>query len=121
MIQAERALHETISFTVPFPPSTNSLFRGRRFKTPAYKDWRKEAGLTILIQNVPRLPPGDVVVVIALPHGFRLGDVDNRIKAVLDAIVDMQVINDDCFVYDLRIYWARESKTCQVSISPVEE
>ncbi len=122
MIQTERAPHDAaISFTVPFPPSTNSLFRGRRFKTSAYKAWRNEAGLTILVQNVPRLPPGDVKVEIALPHGFRVGDIDNRIKGLLDAIVDMQILTDDRFVCDLRIYWNRGSKSCWVAIWPAVE
>ncbi len=122
MIQAERTLHDSsISFTVPFPPTANSLFRGRRFKTSAYKAWRNEAGLTILVQNVPRMPPGDVTVEIALPHGFRVGDIDNRIKAILDAIVDMQILSDDRFVDKLLIYWDRGSKSCWVAIRPVGE
>ena len=110
-----------ISFTVPFPPSTNALFRGRRFKTAAYKYWRIEAGLAVIVQNVPKLPPGDVSVEIALPHGFRLGDIDNRIKAVLDSIVDMQIISDDRFVCDLRIYWEHGGNACRVTIRPVGE
>lgn len=90
-----------MSFTIeiPVPPPANNAFinvRGRgRTKSPAYRAWRQSAVLSIYSQVPAKLRiGGSVVVYIALPAKMR-GDVDGRIKGVLDALVDSRRIDDD--------------------------
>lgn len=94
----------TFHVKLPMPPAANNLYinaahRGAknrsRIKSPDYRAWRKEAVLEIFAQ-VPaaRRIAGAVIVDIALPVNMR-GDVDGRIKPVLDALVDSKRIDDD--------------------------
>lgn len=114
---------ETVSFTVPFPPSVNALFAnipGRgRIKTRYYKQWLKEAGWEIKAQPRGRVITGDISIDIRCPHGFRAGDIDNRVKALLDLIVSVGIIEDDRFVVDLRVRWDHVEK-CTISITKGE-
>lgn len=93
-----------ISFTVelPVPPSINASYRNalikgkmRRVKTDHYKKWRRASAFTIQskIKYDGRIG-GQVSVTIALPKDCRM-DVDNVIKAFLDALVDSKRIDDD--------------------------
>ena len=77
-------------FTVilPLPPSANRLFANvpgkGRVKTRAYKNWRKAAILTIFAQvRADRRIGGPVDLEICVPDGMR-GDLDNRLKALIE-------------------------------------
>lgn len=81
------------------PPSVNRAFRNvagkGRVKTRDYRTWRRDAVLTIY-EQVPATKRigGAVAVTINLPAGLQ-GDIDNRIKGILDALVASQRIDDD--------------------------
>lgn len=75
-----------------------------RIKTAAYKRWINAMGWELKLQN-PTPLKGSVAVCIYV-HPKMRGDIDNRIKACLDLLVKMGVIEDDKFVYDLAIYRA---------------
>ena len=82
-----------------FPPSTNRLSRaytGRIISSKQHRAWVKEAGLALMAQR-PQKHEGPVSVSIELgpPHGRKF-DLDNRVKALLDALVRGQVIESDC-------------------------
>jgi Holliday junction resolvase RusA-like endonuclease len=79
------------------PPSVNGMFFNRakgkgRGKTLAYRNWQRDAGIEIDTQERWHVP-GKVVVRIKVGAGR--GDVDNRIKAVLDLLVSRGRIEDD--------------------------
>ncbi len=86
-------------FWLPLPPSLNNAYfnakgRGRVMST-AYRNWKAEA--IWAISNAVSLGQaihGPVCVAIALPEKMR-GDVDNRIKPILDALVASERIDDD--------------------------
>lgn len=87
-------------FTIPVPPSTNNLFftvAGKRRSTADYLRWQREADMMIMSQRAKQervVPP--VQVTITVPQsGRRKSDLDNRIKAGLDALVRCQIIPDD--------------------------
>jgi Holliday junction resolvase RusA-like endonuclease len=76
-----------ITLVLPVPPSANDLFDGgkrtkRRFKSDRYKAWEDEAD-GCLYQQKRGVVVGKYIVEIALPEMMR-GDVDNRIKAIVD-------------------------------------
>lgn len=89
--------------TLPLPPSTNKLFANvpgkGRIRTKAYKQWRHDAGWELKAQR-PTPVAGNVAVAIHVPQSMR-GDVDNRLKALLDLLVAHHVIEDDRLVSKL--------------------
>ena len=84
----------TLALTMA-PPSVNSLFHNRakgRGKTLVYRTWRAAADAELRAQPSWHVP-GKVAVKIIV--GTNRGDVDNRIKATLDALVGAGRIEDD--------------------------
>jgi crossover junction endodeoxyribonuclease RusA len=108
---------------LPRPPSTNSLYfnrKGGRTKTPAYAAWCEEAGWMLKTQR-PEPVEGKVEVEIRVEkRGKVKEDIDNRIKAVLDALVSAGVIGDDRAVWRVTAEWA-DIKDCQVEVIPYGE
>jgi crossover junction endodeoxyribonuclease RusA len=90
---------------LPMPPSTNNLFVNvpKRGRVPSgrYRQWKTAAGLMLNVQR-PHRVIGSVRVLIYVPEKTR-GDIDNRVKAVLDLLVAHGVIEDDKHVHSLTI------------------
>lgn len=102
---------------LPVPPSTNNLFinarNGRgRILSPDYKAWRKVAAkaLTMSAWDMPSRPY-DVTIRVNVNHQ---SDIDNRIKAVLDFLVEHKVIDGDQWVNALHVYRDRTIVGCTV-------
>lgn len=98
----------SLHFTLPYPPSVNhywSAMRGRMFVSRRGKDYRTAAALALLEQRVPRdgLAGPLRVSLVANPPDRKRRDLDNVLKALLDAIVAVNVIEDDSNIHDLRI------------------
>lgn len=112
---------------LPFPPSTNSLFKNRkggRCKTEAYKAWSIAAEEALLKQlRHKRNHTGEVDIQIHLKSpDKRLSDADNRIKAVLDFLVQKQIIIDDNSKYVKSIYvcWSESTPVgCYVNVKDI--
>jgi Holliday junction resolvase RusA-like endonuclease len=85
----------TITLALPFPPPSNNLFEevpgGARTRTKRYREWREAAHKAIDRQR-PRLAVGAVEVMITLEEGPGRHGADNRIKAVLDCLVEKGII-----------------------------
>ena len=82
--------------TIPTPPSVNGLYRNGKYnprvKTERYMTWLN-AAVPILRVCLPQFP-GRVLVLIGVSEKHT-GDIDNRQKAVLDALVKAGRIPDD--------------------------
>jgi Holliday junction resolvase RusA-like endonuclease len=94
---------------LPRPPSLNNIFvnipgRGR-VKTHDYKTWLRSASNLIMAQKPVRVE-GEVEISVAI--GPRRGDLDNRIKPILDCLVTNGVIDDDKHVVAITARWALE-------------
>jgi Holliday junction resolvase RusA-like endonuclease len=101
---------------LPLPPSTNNLFinlpgKGR-VRSGAYKAWERQASasLTFASWDMPTKP---YTVTIRLNMDHR-GDIDNRVKAVLDLLVRHGVLEGDQWVNELHVYRDRTVAACQV-------
>jgi len=101
-------LPSSVTFTMPTPPSVNQLFRnlpGRgRVKSAKYNDWRAFAVTSIRTQHVIPIG-GPVLVLFGVERTSSGADIDNRIKAMLDAIVEAKVIDDDSLVTGFAAAW----------------
>lgn len=111
-------------FTIPTPPSANHLFvnvRGvGRVKSRHYEDFTRMAIAAIRRQNVPPVP-GRVVPIIGIERMSGGADVDNRLKALLDAMVKAGVIEDDSLVTAIAVAWLPQANgLSHVRLLPVQ-
>jgi Holliday junction resolvase RusA-like endonuclease len=101
-----------IAFRLPFPPSVNDMYLNNKGKTgrgripsPAYKKWQEAAGLMLntqhrtVLQAKWLLPLQERCWVEVQLNDKRSGDVDNRIKPVLDLLVKQGVLKGDSKKY----------------------
>ena len=97
---------------LPFPPTVNNLFSGttRRFTSPKYVAWQREASLVLLTQP-GRLhrhtAPVEVVYTYGKPDN-RARDVFNYEKAVSDLLVKAGVLADDALIHRGTVQWGPE-------------
>lgn len=102
---------------LPLPPSTNSLFATdfktkRRFVSKSYSVWKKAAA-SILAGHKPLAKPYAVHILVNINYR---SDIDGRIKAVCDALVDAGIICDDRYINSLRIDRDPSVEGCRVEI-----
>lgn len=97
---------EELRFELPYPPSVNKMWFsdpkrvGVRHLTAGGKAYRKLCGQRILLQKVPRWENGirgrlAVSIAVYPPKAKRRRDLDNLLKAPLDALQHCGVIEDD--------------------------
>ena len=86
------------SISIPTPPSVNNLFanskRGGRHKTRAYRAWTQEAGWIAKGQK-PEPVLGEYTYCLTLPKIPSSSDPDNRVKAALDLLVSLKLVEGD--------------------------
>lgn len=97
-----------IQVSIPCPPSVNSMYRNvtgkGRVKTVRYRTWARAASNEVMAQTKQHIG-GPVMVDITCQRKRSTEDVDNKIKAVLDLLVTMAVIDDDKNVHEVRARW----------------
>ncbi len=86
-----------MTLRLPVPPSVNSLYANipgvGRITSRRYKQWQTEVGWQILIQKPQRII-GPYALAITVPQKMR-GDIDGRLKAILDLLWKQRVTSDD--------------------------
>lgn len=109
-----------MTFDLPVPPSTNSLFATdfktkRRFISKDYAAWKKKtADILGRYVALPKLEkPYAVHILVNINHR---SDVDGRAKAVLDALSDAKLIIDDRWVNTLRVDRDQTVEGCRVEL-----
>jgi len=87
------------SFSLPYPPSMNTYWRNFRGRTVISKNGRifRAAVIQYVIDNnIPKFGDKKLKLTLILrPRDKRKIDIDNRIKAVLDALEHAGVFDDD--------------------------
>lgn len=112
-----------IMLELPYPPSINSYWRAnghRRFISKEGRKFRDDVIAYLTDLKVPSLGSAPLEVTIVLrPRDKRKTDIDNRIKAVLDALESF-VFDDDCQVERLVVMRSEPVKggKCLVVIEP---
>ena len=111
---------------LPFPLSVNGLYlnvKGRgRVKTKRYREWIDEASLMLMKQNISYFKTR-VDITIHLGGGRKNQDCDNLIKCVLDRLVYLKILEDDCkpFVRSVKAIWNDEVVGTMVIIEEMND
>lgn len=84
---------------LPLPPSVNSyrtIFRGRMGISKAGRQFKEQVSDYVAEYRVPKLGNKRLEMkVVIYPRDRRKQDIDNRIKALWDALTDAGVFDDD--------------------------
>ena len=109
----------TARILLPFPPSTNGLYRahnGRVIKSKKYREFEKTAAGDIANQRPPTFH-GEIALKLTLGRpDKRRRDIDNYCKATIDALV-MAGILEDHRVHSLSATWSDDIEGCVVEIA----
>ena len=89
-----------ITLDLPFPPSTNRIWRngyGKVYRANEYVAWCEEVDMAVLAskQYPKRKIQGPFAAEILLSRLAGKGDGDNRIKALLDWCQSRDIVRDD--------------------------
>jgi len=106
-------------YSFPLPPSVNALWRtgqARMYRSKRYLAWLEECDVVFASKTVPRINyPFAIEIALGRPSKRKM-DIDNRIKAVLDMLQRVGVIEDDCHAWNLNVYWQQGLDGCQVTL-----
>lgn len=114
-----------VAFTMSTPPSANHLFKNvkgvGRVKTKHYDDFVRMGVADIRRQSIPLLS-GNVVAIIGVERMSGSADIDNRLKAMLDTIVEAGVIDDDSLITAIALTWLPKANGLSwVRLLPVQK
>ena len=103
----------SMSFSLPYPPSVNTYWRNNRGRTHISnkgRQYRQDVTLALLEQFGAQWLNDNLITgrvrlsIVACCPDRRRRDIDNIIKATLDAITHAELWQDDCQVDDLRVW-----------------
>lgn len=101
-----------ITLELPFPPSVNTYWRnfnGRMLISKKGREYRKAVADQVLIQKGAKHYSNKIKITIeAYRPDERKRDLDNLLKAPLDALTHAGVYCDDNLIVYLIIYWAED-------------
>ena len=101
----------TIVVDLPFPPSVNRIWRSNARSvtlSPEYRRWKDSADMLTIASRVYRRMghiSGSFEAYIALNVDRGRGDIDNRIKAVMDWAQSRSLIANDKHCRRLTVEW----------------
>lgn len=122
------ALPGEIVIDLPYPPSVNRLWRSsstdgtsRVYLSPSYIKWKKAADAlaTGKLTAKPVCGAFEADIVVCAPDKGARGDIDNRIKAVLDWTQRVGVVLDDKHCRRLTIEWVERFRApygCRITV-----
>ena len=119
-----------IELDIPFPPSVNSIWRNVGRKTLAsrdYRKWKTEARNMLNAQWICKDNPSWLadrlsVEIYLTPDSHRRWDVDNRVKAVLDALQGTWIADDHQVDRLLVVRLPKDQvKKCLVRLAPFDD
>ena len=107
------------------PPPVNNLFfnvpgKGR-VKSSRYRTWKNAASWEVAAQK-PIPLKGPVHVKISIEDGSSRADIDGLIKAPLDMLVDLHLIEGDDrrFIRSVAIEWSTACTRMEIEVWPTK-
>lgn len=109
--------------SLPWPPSVNRYWRsamGRVLISAEGRKYRAHVARWCLLGGVQKADKRLRVSIVAHAPDKRRRDLDNLLKAPLDALTYAGVWEDDSQISDLRIMWGEPSKPGRLEITITE-
>jgi Holliday junction resolvase RusA-like endonuclease len=114
-----------IVLDLPFPPSMNRIWRagGRKstggravYGSDEYRDWMREADNLVMARRAfpKRKIHGAFSAEVTLSRAHGRGDVDNRIKPLLDYAQSRDLIRNDSDCQRVTAEWGEAEAGCRV-------
>jgi len=92
-------MNPTIRLELPYPPSVNSYWRAnghRRYISKEGVEFTKAVDLVVKQSNAKSFEEKKVAISVMIhPRSKRKFDLDNTLKAILDALMKAGMYNDD--------------------------
>lgn len=92
-------MKKTIRLDLPYPPSVNTYWRSngkRRYISPAGVKFTEEVSLVVKMQKPKTFADKQVAISVMIhPRSKRKFDLDNTLKAILDALMKAGMYDDD--------------------------
>jgi crossover junction endodeoxyribonuclease RusA len=86
-----------LTFSLPYPPTANKYWRnvnGRMVVSADARAYKEEVGWLLKLKIKEPLP-GDVYVKVRIFRPRKIGDLDNTLKVLLDALKGIVFFDDD--------------------------
>lgn len=114
-----------IEIEIERPPSVNRLWRaskgGTVYRSPAYVVWRKQAAWEIIAQAKKNKIKGPFKLEMTVQRpDQRKRDLDNLLKAVLDALQDAGTIDSDSDCQWIVARWEGEGNKCHLCLTKLK-
>ena len=89
----------TVRYELPYPPSVNNYWHTsgkRRYISPAGKKFTEDVAKNVYEQGYKRFGDKSLGISVMIhPRSKRIFDLDNTLKAILDALMKANVYDDD--------------------------
>ena len=89
----------TVRYELPYPPSVNNYWHTsgkRRYISPAGKKFTEEVAVNVYEQGYKQFGDKSLGISVMIhPRSKRIFDLDNTLKAILDALMKANVYDDD--------------------------
>ncbi len=110
-----------MQFHVPLKPlSVNQAWQGRRFKTPAYKQYERDLGLLLPALPAPMSDKLELTVEFFLRNA-ELFDIDNPMKPLWDVMTKKGIYHDDRQIWAMHAYKEKAAENAmRVTVTPYE-
>jgi Holliday junction resolvase RusA-like endonuclease len=110
-------------FNLPLPPSVNRRIKYMGNQSPSVMSWirRADAHLTVSgqLRSRPRVDGKFALVITWASDTPRRGDIDNRLKPLLDYLTRIEVIADDRWCERLEVSYGRAPEGCRVVLTAI--
>lgn len=106
-----------IALTLPYPPSTNRLWRNFRGRAVLSEEGRiyKSAAALLASQVCDKPLQGDIRITVKVYRPRKSGDIDNRLKACLDALQGT-VYENDSQIIEIHAYRFDDKKNPRIEV-----
>lgn len=116
-----------ITIALPFPPSVNRIWRSRTgangkpsfYLDTRYATWKRVCDSEFMALRPKPKVAGNFGLVLILNEKKRKSntDADNRMKAVLDWLQRVKVVENDALADAVEVRWGYAPEGCRIEIS----
>lgn len=112
-----------ITLDLPVPPSVNKTRRIDLTSIRKSNEWKQSADAIVMATRRPGDPrriKGQFELSVTMSNEHSRADLDNGLKAVIDYLRRIEVIEDDSpkFFRKLTVQWGTAPEGCRVTVKP---